>query len=220
MALYTNNYEKDGVLLMSEIKPQVLVITGKSGSGKDTLAKELIKRYPDVYKESIEITSRPIRQNEVNGVDKIFVTKDKFLSMVKDDKIMEYRQYDVVLEDGEKDVWYYGHTYPTESTTILTGPFVFLSRLAYSKQDELDIIPVYIHMDDQVELFMRGINREIGKENPNFREVCRRFLSDMYDFSDEFAIPLVRDHGMHIIETGNIDEMCEKVFNITLNRNI
>lgn len=220
MALYTNNYEKDGVLFMSEIKPQVLVITGKSGSGKDTLAKELIKRYPDVYKESIEITSRPIRQNEVNGVDKIFVTKDKFLSMVKEDKIMEYRQYDVVLEDGEKDVWYYGHTYPTESTTILTGPFVFLSRLAYSKQDELDIIPVYIHMDDQVELFMRGINREIGKENPNFREVCRRFLSDMYDFSDEFAIPLVRDHGMHIIETGNIDEMCEKVFNITLNRNI
>lgn len=205
---------------MSEIKPQVLVITGKSGSGKDTLAKELIKRYPNVYKESIEITSRPIRQNEVNGVDKIFVTKDEFLSLVKEDKIMEYRQYDVVLEDGEKDIWYYGHTYPTESTTILTGPFVFLSRLAYSKQDELDIIPIYIHMDDQVELFMRGINREIGKENPNFREVCRRFLSDMYDFSDEFAIPLVRDHGMHIIETGNIDEMCEKVFNITLDRNI
>ena len=205
---------------MSEIKPQVLVITGKSGSGKDTLAKELIKRYPNVYKESIEITSRPIRQNEVNGVDKIFVTKDEFLSLVKEDKIMEYRQYDVVLEDGEKDIWYYGHTYPTESTTILTGPFVFLSRLAYSKQDELDIIPIYIHVDDQVELFMRGINREIGKENPNFREVCRRFLSDMYDFSDEFAIPLVRDHGMHIIETGNIDEMCEKVFNITLDRNI
>lgn len=205
---------------MSEIKPQVLVITGKSGSGKDTLAKELIKRYPNVYKESIEITSRPIRQNEVNGVDKIFVTKDEFLSLVKEDKIMEYRQYDVVLEDGEKDIWYYGHTYPTESTTILTGPFVFLSRLAYSKHDELDIIPIYIHMDDQVELFMRGINREIGKENPNFREVCRRFLSDMYDFSDEFAIPLVRDHGMHIIETGNIDEMCEKVFNITLDRNI
>lgn len=205
---------------MVEVKPQILVITGKSGSGKDTLAKELIKRYPSVYKESIEVTSRPIRQNEVDGVDKIFVTKDEFKKILKDNKLIEYRQYDVILEDGKKDVWYYGHTCPTESTTILTGPFVFLNRLFYNTSFDFDIIPLYIHVEDQVELFMRGINREIGKENPNFREVCRRFLSDMRDFSDEFAISLVKDCGMYIIETGNIDEMCEKVYNITLQRNI
>jgi len=46
------------------------------------------------------------------------------------------------------------------------------------------VIPVYIEADPK-ERLIRYINRESQQKNPNYKEVCRRFLADEEDFAEE-----------------------------------
>ena len=46
------------------------------------------------------------------------------------------------------------------------------------------VLPVMIELNDGVRL-QRALNRERKQENPKFEEMCRRFLADSEDFSDE-----------------------------------
>ena len=59
---------------------------------------------------------------------------------------------------------------------------------AYTKMrryfGEEALIPIYLYTDDATRL-ERAIGREKQQARPNYREVCRRFLADEEDFSDE-----------------------------------
>ena len=46
------------------------------------------------------------------------------------------------------------------------------------------ILPVYIELDDGVRL-QRALDRELRQEKPKYEEMCRRFLADSADFSEE-----------------------------------
>ena len=56
-------------------KFKVLAIMGKAGSGKDTIAKELLNLRPEKFNRVVSATTRPPREGEVNGVDYHFLTK-------------------------------------------------------------------------------------------------------------------------------------------------
>ena len=45
-------------------------------------------------------------------------------------------------------------------------------------------MPVYIELDDGVRL-QQALDRELGQEKPKYEEMCRRFLADAADFSEE-----------------------------------
>lgn len=81
-----------------------LILCGKSGSGKDAILKRLVKRG---FTPIISLTSRPIRSGETNGIEYNFVSRALFESMVRDDKLIEYRSYDTLVR-GVPDTWYYG----------------------------------------------------------------------------------------------------------------
>ena len=49
---------------------------------------------------------------------------------------------------------------------------------------EEKVYPLYVHVEDGVRL-ERALEREKSQENPNFNELCRRFLADNDDFSDK-----------------------------------
>lgn len=59
-----------------------------------------------------------------------------------------------------------------------------LKKIISSYSDFLDILPIWIHSYDKTRL-LRNINRE---KNPNYKEICRRFLSDYADFSFTFML--------------------------------
>ena len=50
------------------------------------------------------------------------------------------------------------------------------------------VVPIYIKVNDDGERLQRALEREKKQENPKYRELCRRFLADQKDFSEEKLI--------------------------------
>ena len=67
----------------------LIIITAPSGTGKTTLIKEILKNYNNI-KFSVSHTSREIRDNEKNGVDYYFVSKQEFKRGVELEQFVEW----------------------------------------------------------------------------------------------------------------------------------
>ena len=79
----------------------IYIITGPSGVGKNTIINEL-SNHLDFY-FSISHTTRPRRENEVNGKDYYFITEEEFENLIKSDQMIEYEQYGDFYYGTSKD---------------------------------------------------------------------------------------------------------------------
>lgn len=70
--------------------PLLLILSGPSGVGKDTVARMLIERRPDSFYFVVTATTRPPRGDERHGVDYIFVTFDEFARMIEENELLEH----------------------------------------------------------------------------------------------------------------------------------
>ena len=70
--------------------PLLIVISGPSGVGKDTIARRLIERRPDSFYFVVTATTRKPRDGEVHGKDYFFLTTDEFARMIEEDELLEY----------------------------------------------------------------------------------------------------------------------------------
>lgn len=70
----------------------LMVLSGPAGSGKDTVLGELYKQIPEM-KQSVSMTTRPMRDGEVDGVDYYFVSRETFEASIREDRMLEYAQY-------------------------------------------------------------------------------------------------------------------------------
>lgn len=73
-------------------KGKVFIISGPSGSGKDTVLKLLFERYPEI-KFSISSITRPMRQGETEGEKYNFISAEKFQNMINNDELLEYNEF-------------------------------------------------------------------------------------------------------------------------------
>ena len=73
-------------------KGGVFIISGPSGSGKDTVMTELFKKMPEL-EFSISSVSRSMRPGEVNGQKYNFISREQFKSMIDNDMLLEYNEY-------------------------------------------------------------------------------------------------------------------------------
>lgn len=77
-------------LYQRHIQPLLIVISGPSGVGKDTIARAVIDERPDSFYFVVTATTRPPRPDEVHGVDYYFVSNDEFARMIDENELLEY----------------------------------------------------------------------------------------------------------------------------------
>lgn len=163
---------------------KIFYIMGKSSSGKDTIYKkifEIIKENSLNIKPLIISTTRPIRQGEQNGIEYYFKTKNEFEKDLLKNNVLEYRVYNTV--NGEWIYYTSKNSIDLESSNYLgIGTLDSYKKLKETYKEQL--VPIYISVDDEI-LLMRSIKREQFQKNPNYKEICRRFLADSKDFSEE-----------------------------------
>lgn len=158
---------------------RIFYIMGKSSSGKDTIYKTLMK---DMELTPIVLhTTRPMRENEKQGREYHFVDRSCYDDMKAARKVLESRIYNTV--HGE---WIYFTS--QDSIDLEKGNCLGIGTLeSYIKIRETlgdSVVPIYIEVEDGIRL-MRAIQREQLEPSPRYAELCRRFLADSEDFSDE-----------------------------------
>lgn len=164
---------------------KIFVFMGKSSSGKDTLFKELLKSATELdVVPYVLYTTRPMRENEEHGKDYFFVTDEKFEKLISEGKMIEYRAYNTV-----HGVWKYGtvsdNQFDTDKNIAIILTLEGYNSLADSKViSNKDIIPIYIEVEDG-ERLTRALAREKQQKQPKYKELCRRFIADSEDFSEE-----------------------------------
>lgn len=178
---------------------KLYVIIGKSASGKDTLEKKLIGNESLGLKNVVPYTTRPIREGEKDGVDYNFCTIRQFWQMNEKKKIIEYRTYKTVLgewtyftaDDGQIDLDNY--------SSLIVGTLESLRNFTrYFGRDK--VVPIYIEVEDG-ERLQRALNREKHERYPKYSELCRRYLADQEDFSEENLLRAGVVHRFENIET-------------------
>ncbi len=73
-------------------KGNLFIISGPSGSGKDTVLAEVFKTRKDLY-FSISSVTRQMRQGEVEGEKYNFISREKFENMLSEDQLLEHNVY-------------------------------------------------------------------------------------------------------------------------------
>lgn len=156
----------------------LIILTGKSGAGKDTVLKELVNEYE--FTPIVSVTSRPIRNGEKEGVDYNFITREDFFNRIENGSLLEYRKYDTKV-GGVPDTWYYGSpNYLLEDdkdyVKVLdpTGARTFVEHYGADK-----CFVVYINTSDK-------LREERAKERGSFdkTEWDRRLANDNIQFHD------------------------------------
>lgn len=162
---------------------KIYCLLGKSSSGKDTLFKMLLEESGLALKTIVPYTTRPIRVGEQEGVEYHFVTEETQKELEAEGKIIELRAYDTIC-----GVWKY-FTVDDGQIDLATDNYLVIGTLeSYVKMRDYfgaeKLVPLYVEVEDG-ERLLRALTRERAQKEPNYAELCRRFLADSVDFSAE-----------------------------------
>lgn len=155
---------------------------GKSATGKDTLYKELLKSSNVKVKPIVLYTTRPIRENESEGVEYHFVSATQYEKFKEDGLVIESRDYKTV-----HGIWSYftmnDAQFDGDEDVLLINTLEGYEQIvAFFGQEK--VVPLYVEVEDGIRL-SRALSREREQKEPKYQELCRRFLADCEDFSEE-----------------------------------
>lgn len=189
---------------------KIFYILGKSSTGKDTIYKNILQDDNLLLKDIILYTTRPIRDGEQDGKSYHFVDEEGYLKIKETGNIIEERSYDTM-----HGLWRY-FTVKDEQIDLEKNNYLVIgvinSFVALKKFFGEDVvIPIYIEVDDGLRL-QRALNREKRPENRRFKEMCRRFLADSEDFSEENILEAGITRRFENIDLNNcLDEVKEYI---------
>lgn len=162
---------------------KIFCIMGKSSSGKDTLYKQILEDETLHLLRIILYTTRPIRMGEKDGVEYFFVNQEKLSELEAKGKVIESRAYHTV-----HGIWNY-FTVNDGQIQLEHQDYLMITTLeAYTKVRDYfgtdSVVPIYVEVEDGIRL-QRALDRERMQTEPKYAELCRRFLADTDDFSEE-----------------------------------
>ena len=161
---------------------KIYYIMGKSSYGKDTLFKAVCDRMPELRTVTL-YTTRPAREGERDGVEYFFVSDDQLGKYTEQGKVIELRTYNTIHGEWKYATIDDGQINLDEADYLMIGTLESYKKLcAYYGKDML--VPIYIEVEDG-ERLSRALIRERQQATPRYAEMCRRFLADTEDFSEE-----------------------------------
>ena len=163
----------------------IIYIMGKSSSGKDTIFN-ILKEKLDVN-SYVMYTTRPIREGEIQGQTYNYISNkemEEYIQGKNSKKLIESRTYQTIhgpwtYATIEDDQFY------TEKDLLMAGTLESYSKMKKYFKEKL--IPIYIEVEDGLRL-ERALKREHKQKEPKYEELCRRFIADSKDFSEENII--------------------------------
>ncbi len=162
-------------------KGKLIVVSGPSGVGKDTVVSKYLEKHNE-DELSISMTSRGIRNNEVDGVNYYFKTKEEFEEAIDNNELLEYAMY-----NGN----YYGTPRKEVEKRINNGINVILvievvGAMNIKNMMKDDCTLIFILPPSMDELKDRLINRGTDSMDSidNRLDIARREIevSDKYDY--------------------------------------
>ena len=185
---------------------KIFCLMGKSASGKDTIYHRLLNHPELNLLPVIPCTTRPARQGEKNGVDYYFYTDEEALALQEAGRVIEMRTYQTVhgpwryftADDGQID--------PDRGDYLLIAtPEAYENLAARFGKNRTE--GLYIWVEDGVRL-QRALSRERKQQEPKYAELCRRFLADEDDFSEE----RLKQAGVTVrFENDDPDQVTERI---------
>ncbi|MCL4365912.1 AAA family ATPase [Patescibacteria group bacterium] len=191
----------------------LIILTGKTASGKDTVMLKLLSRFPN-FKKVITTTSRAPRDGEINDKDYHFISKSEFQEKLQKGDFIEW-------------VEYAGNFYGTEKEQIVNNLDQSLiwridpSRAGQIRQfikDAFDqnlaeellkrVLVIYLTVEDEV------ILKRLEERNLNQEEIDRRMAEDTRFWLN------YKDNYDFVVENvpGKLDETVDKIVGIIENR--
>lgn len=151
---------------------EILVICGKTSSGKNLVVNKLVKEY--VYRQIVTTTTRPMRKGEKQDITYHFISEDDFKQKINEGLFAEYKTYNT-----EFGVWYYGTSVKDlenadDKSVIILTPQGY--RDVKDKLPEKDITCIYLYADDET------LKKRLEMRGDDPKEAARRLLHDDEDF--------------------------------------
>ena len=162
---------------------KMIYLMGKSSTGKDTVYRRLLTWKEVKFRKIVPYTTRPIRLGEEEGKEYHFTDDAGYEKLKAQGKVIESRAYHTyhglwryfTVDDGSIDL--------NRKNYLIIGTLEsYVKTAEYFGKDQ--VIPVLLELDDGVRL-QRALGRERKQENPRYEELCRRYLADAEDFSEE-----------------------------------
>ena len=171
----------------------MIVLSGASASGKTEAAKMLMAKYG--IQKAITTTTRPMRVHEVDGRDYFFVSQEKFNQLIKEDKFVEYTNYN-------------GNYYGSTKDQIANDRVVVIDLeglKSYSRLNDKRIVTFYLSTCEEIR-YKRMLERGDKEEDAK-----RRIENDRRVF-DHNQIPNV-DYKIDS-ENRSIEEVADLVYQL------
>lgn len=183
-------------------KKKILLLIGKSATGKDTVLKEILEKNNSKLplKRAVSVTTRPMRENEIEGEDYYFITDDEFKLSEKNKEFIEETSYKV-----RQKIWHYGFQKKEFSSDtnylIIANPYGFRAFLKAYKNKEIDkeIVPIYLICSEE-ERKRRYLERDKSNENIE-EEWLARAIRDDLDFPNDIYNEFANCSEFHVFNT-------------------
>jgi len=187
----------------------LIVLTGKTASGKDTILAKLRQKYPNLHK-IITTTSRHKRRGEENGVDYHFITKEEFRKKIDSKDFVEFVEYGSNMYGTEKteleaalsktSIW---RIDPSRAGEVRD----FINR-AFSKEQANQLL-------DHLVVFYITTNKDVILKRLKARNLPQKEIETRLD-DDELIWQKFKNKYDYIIENtpGKLNETLARIINI------
>ena len=182
-------------------EPLLIVVSSPSGAGKTSVCREILKNN-DSIQISISATTRKPRQNEVNGVDYNFISRDDFQKKIQDSQFLEYAEvfdnfYGSLSKDIEKIT-------KSKKDVLFDIDWQGTQQLYQSKPNNLVSIFILPPSKDEIENRLRQRKVDSGDDESIINQ-------RMSKFKDEISHWVEYDY---VVINNNLDTCVDEILNI------